>query len=76
MCSASSNLLLILSSVYFQSVIAFFSTVLTGSFSVFYFFVEILTEFIHFLLVSIFVTVSLNFLSGKLPISESYSYFF
>lgn len=47
MCSASSNLLLILSSVYFQSVIAFFSSDWFFS-TVFYFFVEILTEFIHF----------------------------
>lgn len=64
-CSASSNPLLILSSVFFISVIAFF-----GSF-LYFLFVEDPTEFIHFSLkLGIgFMTSTLNSLLGGLFIS-------
>lgn len=70
LCSASPHLLLSSSSALLLSVIVFFSLILL--FHICYPFVEVLTEFIHFFLslMSIFMTITLISLTGKLLISD------
>ena len=67
--SASSNFLLIPSSVFLISVSIFFC--FDCFFFVFYLFVEVPTELLHYFqsLMSIFMTITLNSLYGKLLIS-------
>ena len=67
LCFFSSSLLLNPSSVFFSSIILCFSSVSSIWYFLCYFFVDVLTVFIHTLLnlVSIFMYMTLNSLSGK-----------